>query len=330
MNYKQLSTEERETIFLCLEGGKSIRDAAKEIKRNHTTVSREVSRNKGPDGHYRPFVAQDESVKRKSQANSRNPRKDPRIMKHVEDKLSLNWSPDQISGRMKLLEIPGFSISKETIYQHVYNKDNKSLSLWVYLRRCKSRRSSWHERKPQKEMIQNRVFIGERPEYINNRLDYGHWETDLVIGARTAKDAISVTVERKARYTLLGKVATASSEEKTRATVSSMSNLPPWLRKSMTLDNGPENAGHENIGRMLKLAMYFCNPYSSWERGTVENTNGLLRQYFPKKTSFEGVTQRDLNLVAQLLNNRPRKILGYETPSEVFFRELNGAVRSRP
>lgn len=329
MNYKQLSAGERETIFLGLAKGKSIRVIAEEVKRSHATVSREISRNKGPDGHYRPFVAQDESVKRKSLANSQNPRKDPRVLRYVKDKLELNWSPDQISGRMKLLEIPGLSVSNETIYRYIYDKENRNLSLWVYLRRCRPRRSSWHNRKPQKEHIPNRIFIDERPECVNSRLEYGHWETDLVMGTKVAKDAISVSVERKARYTLLSKVATASSEEKTAAIVNSMADLPSWLRKSMTFDNGSENAGHENIRSILRLATYFCHAYSSWERGTVENTNGLIRQYFPKKTSFADITQRDLNLVAQLLNDRPRKILGYETPYEVFFRELNGAVGFR-
>lgn len=327
MGYSQLSESDRELIFLGREKGKSIRMIAKEIGRNPATVSRELNRNKDPDGLYKPSSAQMLSKERRILANSQNHRKDPRVLNYVREKLILNWSPEQTAGRMKL-DIPGFSISPETIYQYIYAKENRSLGLWVYLRRCRSRRSSWHERKPQKEKIPNRIFIDTRPRYVDQRLEYGHWETDLVLGTRTTRDAISVTVERRARYTILSKVKTASKEEKTRTTIESMGSLPPWLRRSITFDNGSENFGHEEIEKALRLSGFFCQPYSSWQIGTVENTNGLLRQYFPKRTSLADVTQRDLNLVATLLNDRPRKTLGYKTPYEVFSRELSVAVRS--
>ena len=323
----QLKDTEREKIYLYLNQGLSIRDIGKRIKRDHTVVSREIIRNKDPNGVYSPSRANEKAVERKSKANKANPLKNPYILRYVKSKLQDGWSPEEISGRIRI-DIPLFSVSTEAIYQYIYKPENKRMELWVYLRRRRPKRMKKGNRKVNREIIPNRVFIDERPEAVNNRENVGHWETDLMEGKRVTKDVVSVQVERKSRFLVLGKMPNKSSLEKVKVVVSRLEKLPPWMRKSITFDNGSENTKHEKIGKKLNSKTYFCHAYHPWEKGTVENTIGLMREYLPKKTSLSVITQRDLNLVAELLNSRPRKCLGFKTPYEVFYNELGGAFGS--
>ena len=319
-----LKDEEREKIYLYLNKGLSMRSIGRKIGRDHTVVVRELTRNKDPNGDYGPFKAHKIAMQRRSEANKNNPLKNPRILKYVKDKLQETWSPEQIAGRIKI-DIPNFSISPEAIYQYIYKSENKKLELWVYLRRKRPKRTSKYKRGVKREIIPNRVFIDERPEHINNREYIGHWESDLMEGKKTTKDVVSVTVERKSRFLIIGKMPNKTSGEKVKTLVSKMEKLPPWLRRSITFDNGTENYRHEEIGEKLNSGTYFCHAYRFWEKGTNENSIGLVREFFPKRSSLANVTQRDVNLVAELINSRPRKILGYKTPYEVFYKELNGA-----
>ncbi len=322
-----LTHAEREDIFLLLSQGCSFREIGEKIRRCHTTVSREIEKNKGSDGRYLPSLAQEESKKRKLEANSRNPLKDKRTFNYVREKLFEGWSPEQISGRIGI-DIPGLSISHETIYQYIYKPENKHLTLWVFLRRKQPGRVEKGGRKAKREIVPNRTFINERPEHINKRKQAGHWESDLMEGKKSDKSAVSASIERKSRLIILAKVEFKKAKDKAETIIRDLQKLPPHLRRSITFDNGSENARHEEIAKALGLKAYFTNPYHSWEKGTVENTIGLAREFFPKGESLEEITQRELNLAAQLLNNRPRKCLGFRTPSEVFYEELSGAFQN--
>lgn len=323
MNKGHLQEKERELIFLYLNQGFSFRKIGKRIKRNHSVVLREIERNKDSRGRYSSFTAQKTALTRRTEANKKNPLKNSLILRYVKHKLFLNWSPEQISGRIKI--DLGLNVCHETIYQYIYRKENKNLSLWVHLRRACPKRIKKKDRKVKREFIPNRIFIDQRPEYINQRKTIGHWESDLMLGKRETKEVVSVEIERKTKYLLIKKLQNQTSEEKIYSLIQTLEKLPPWLRKSITFDNGSENAKHQRIQRKLNLDTYFCHPYSSWERGTVENTIGLLRQYFPKKHSLENITQKDLNFIAYMINNRPRKCLGFLTPAEVFEKALSGA-----
>jgi len=319
-----LSCEEREKIFLLSNQGETLREIGRQLGRDHSVISRELERNDGPNGVYSPAKAQQVALLRRSQANSRNPLKDERIFRYVNEKLPLDWSPEEISGRIKI-DLPGKSISYETIYKHIYRKENRPQTLWAYLRRHRPKRQKKRDRHVKREAILNRVFIDQRPSEVDERKRVGHWESDLVLGRRETKEVASVTVERKTKYVVIAKMNRPSAVEKKQALISGLSKFPPWLRKSITFDNGFENACHEEVSYELQIETYFCHPYSSFERGTVENTNGLIRQYLPKKISFKNVTQREMNLIASNLNDRPRKKLGYLTPAEAFQKAFSGA-----
>ncbi len=199
---KHLTEYEREKIFKYLERGESQRNIGRILGRDHRTIGRELKRNPGLFGAYSPVLAQKAAREREKISNSKRSRKNPRILRYVKDKLELDWSPEQIAGRMEV-DFPDsedFCICHETIYNHIYRRENRNLGLWVHLRRSRPRRMKRHERKPQKEIIQGRIFIDNRPDCINQRAEVGHWESDLVLGRQKDKEAISVTVERKVKY----------------------------------------------------------------------------------------------------------------------------------
>lgn len=304
-----------------------MRDIGKVINRDHSVISREIKRNKGSDDTYQPSQAHKTAEQRKHKANSVNPLKHGRILKYAKAKLQQGWSPEQIAGRIKL-DLPTFSISHEAIYQYIYRQENQDQTLWVFLRKKQTRRASKFGRKVNRLCIPNRVFIDERPKHIDQRKEIGHWESDLMEGRRSSKAAVSVTVERKSRFVILQKVQTKTASDKADALIESMSCLPSWHRKSITFDNGTENAKHQLAAKELGVKTYFCHPYHSWEKGGVENNIGFIREYIPKGSDMQRVTQRMINLVAMKLNERPRKCLGYLTPNEVFYKGLSGAFES--
>jgi IS30 family transposase len=324
MGKGHLGKEEREQLFLYIHQGLSLREIGRRLGRDHTVVSREIERNKGPDGSYRPFQAHQLAGERRGRANRANPRKSERVWHYVRAKLFDQWSPEQIAGRIALdtLEL---SISPETIYQYIYHPANRHLSLWQCLRRAYPKRRKKGGRQVNREIIPNRIGIDQRPAEIDARKKVGHWESDLMLGTRETTDAVSVTVERKTRYVLVHKLPNQTAAAKKTALLSDLSSVPFRLRKSITVDNGREHMLHQEISQALHLDFYFCHPYAAYERGTVENTIGLMRQYLPKKTSFAQLTEKEINLIAGLLNHRPRKCLGFLTPAEVFNLELGGA-----
>lgn len=321
MKKGHLTDLERDRIAIYLQQGLSHRQIGLQLDRHNSTISEEINKNKGPDGTYYPSLAQKKADQRISTANSANSRKKPGVWNYVKEKLIESWSPDQISHRIEA--DTNHYVCAETIYRYIYASENKHLTLWVYLRRKQPKRVKKRGRKVQKSRLKNRVFIGQRELAANQRSVPGHWETDLMEGSRREKDCVSVSCDRKTRYILLTKVNSKSAQDKTESLINQLGKFPSWLKRTITSDNGLEHTRHEQISKELNIKYYFCHPYSSWERGTVENSIGLLREFLPKKKSLRQISQRDLNLLSIILNNRPRKSLGYLTPQEAMIKEIN-------
>jgi len=318
----RLSLAEREEIAVRLAQGWSYRRIAQQLNRAASTISRELRRNGGPDQVYRGVLAQrraDRRVKRpKPSKLSMNP-----VLRHkVEVMLDQKKSPEQIAGRLKH-DHPGnpdMHVSHETIYQELYIQTrgglNKELS--THLRRGHTKRKSQGTHRARQPMIKDKVMIKDRPVEVDDRIIPGHWEGDLIMGTEN-KSAIGVVIERVSNLVLLVYLPEGHGPDKVAKAISNVfADLPSHLRRSVTWDQGREMANHRLISATTGLDVYFCDPHSPWQRASNENTNGLLRQYFPKGTSLKRYTAEDLRFVEAQMNDRPRKRLGFLTPAEVF------------
>ena len=317
--YKHLSCEERDKITILRAQGMSYYGISTAIGRDKSTISREINRNKTPVYNvYLPHKAHERAIERKQESGKRDRLKNPIIMTYVATKLKLCWSPEQISGRLPF-EHPKQNISHEAIYQYIYDKENRKLcDLTIYLARAnKKRRIRGHSSKHQKSHIPHRVSIDKRPSYIEKRVQPGHWEADTVI-SRQSKKAIAVILERSSRMLHIAKLSSKSSGKLKIAVKSCLSRHPKHMKRTITYDNGSENVEHQKINDTLGTKSYFCNPYHSWEKGSVENAAGLIRRFLPKKTDFATISHQQIKYIETLLNNRPRKCLDYKTPAEVF------------
>lgn len=324
--YKQLNIEEREAIQEGLWGGKSIRSIAESLGRSPATISREITRNGfHPGSKYRPRLAQSKFQSRIIKRGQRERLKNEQIRNYVVAQLKGGYSPEQIAGRLTV-DYPEFKISYESIYQYIYaqyyrNGYGRCIGddLRIYLkRRHKTRHPKHLPFRPQRLRIIDAVSISQRPPEIDLRLELGHWEGDSVISGQS-KDGLNTLVERKSGLLFMTKIKNGTASETSQTVISRLAVLPQAKRQTLTLDNGPENAGHKIIAEKLGTACYFARPYHSWERGTNENTNGLIRYYFPKKTDFAKVSEEQIKRVEDILNNRPRKRLNWLTPIEVFY-----------
>lgn len=316
--YKQLSQEEREHIAYLLSEGNSLGNIAKALGRNKGTISRELARNSAPEyRRYTPCRAHARACERKITANTHERLKNNFIRQYVWDSLKQGWSPEQISGRIRL-DHPGCSVNHEAIYQYIYHPQNpQRLEMINLLRRAhKKRRNKSIGRKEKKTKIPHRIPIDARPESVQNRNRYGHWEGDSMV-SRKSKAALNTLAERKSRLVLITKLPRKGAAETNKAIINRLKKLPAGGRQTLTLDNGTENAKHEQLSARLGIKCYFAHPYSSWERGTNENLNGLIRWYLPKGTDFSKITPEQIARIEYLLNSRPRKCLGYKTPLEV-------------
>ena len=280
-------------------------EIAEVLQRNESTISRELARNSGRRG-YRPKQAHSKSVERQA-INARTI--DDATWRFAQDKLLEQWSPEQISGHA--------AVSPETVYQWVYADKRAGGLLWKNLR-CQKLRKKRYGKAERRGTIPNRLSIDDRPVIVETRSRIGDWEADTVIG-KNHRQAIVSIVERKTGFTLIRKVERKTAQAVSQAMIGL---LKPHRKKvrTITLDNGKEFAGHEDIAKKLKADFYFAHPYSSWERGTNENTNGLIRQYFPNDSDFTTITEQEIDMVMERLNNRPRKRLGFKTPNQVFFK----------
>lgn len=322
MKHNKLSGKERDKIALLKVSGESMSEIALKLGRSKSTIWDELNRNgtwEGGEFTYEAIFAQEEYELRKSKAGRREPLKNDFVYKYTIDKLRSGWSPEQISGRLKREHKSdnNLTVSHEAIYQYVYNPKNCEERLWEYLPRHKKKRKQKGGRKVHKSRIENRISIHLRPKTIDQRLEFGHFEGDTVEGLGH-RDGFHTEVERLSRITFAVKVKSISSEEALKAQKEIFTDLPNKARMSVTLDNGRENHLHSELKKDLGINTYFADPYSSWQRGTNEYHNGLIRRYFPKKTNLTEVTQEELNEVLWEINNRPRKVLQYQTPLEVF------------
>ena len=332
-NYKKIGKKERGLIARMLAQGKKIREIARLLCRSPSTISNEVSRNQVWDGDkfiYESIVAQEEYESRKSEAGKRKPLKNKWVYQYVINHLQLGWTPEQISGRLKRKHplVKSRTVGMETIYRYIYNPKNKDEVLWEYLPRGQKKRKKQKGRSVHKSHIKARISISKRLLRVNKRKEFGHFEGDSVEGLRSVGDGIHTEVERMSRMFFAVKVKAISSEETIKVQTGIFEKLPPPARKSVTLDNGRENHLHMRLNRALNMKTYFCHPYASYERGTNENTNGLLRRYLPKQTDFSKITQDELDEILSEINNRPRKVLKYQTAQEVFTNLINSCSDS--
>ncbi len=317
--YLQLSSEERDKIAVLRAKGFSVSAIARNIGRDKSTVSRELRRNGTKKRRlYWPHKAQQRAKERKEQSGQR-PRLKNRLMKKViVEQIRLGWSPEIVSGRLSKV-YPGSKISHEAIYQFIYTKEGRDMNLKQCLPRAhRIRQRRGFSRKHSKTHIPRRVDIDQRPAYVELRREAGHWEVDTIASRRPRLAALAVTLERTSRAIRLKKIIRKTSLRFSNAVIDCLKDYPQHLRRTITYDNGPENVHHQRTNQKLGTRSYFCRPYHSWEKGSVEQVIGLIRRYIPKKTDLTGISIRELRRIENLLNNRPRKCLNYDTPSEVF------------
>jgi IS30 family transposase len=317
MIYTHLSQKERYHIENLKSEGLSQNRIAKILGRSASTLSRELRRNEGKRG-WRPCQAHEKARDRLVERGHANVRKisEPAWEYAKTQLIEHQWSPEQIAGRLKLEKKDG--ISHESIYQRIGQDKKAGGTLHTHLRCQKKRRRRYGTKGRGKPKIPNRVGIEERSKLVAERLRIGDWEGDTIIGGK-CKGALVSSVERVSRFTVLGKVSTKDPIKVAETFIDKLSPFKEFA-STMTLDNGGEFCLHEKFAKELDMKVYFATPYCSWERGTNENTNGLIRQYFKKKMNFDAITDDDIRRVEYKLNNRPRKCLGYKTPYEVFIK----------
>jgi IS30 family transposase len=331
MPYVQLTREERYVIAHLRMFKLSLREIARRLNRHHSTVSRELKRNGPdyPDGVYWYDSAQAQALERKAIPRHQRRRTHRALYRHVAQRLQARWSPACIAGRL-VVDYPRASamrVSHETIYRWIFRDAQAGGQLYRCLclshkRRCKQRRYG-----SLRGLIPNRVSITERPAVVDRRSRFGDWEGDTVYGKRT-RFCLLTQVERKSRYLIAAKIPDRRAHSVAACKIAQFSPLPRRWRRTLTLDNGKEFAGFKHVEQATGLRVFFADPCCAWQRGTNENTNGLLRQYFPKGTDFSQISNDELAFVVRALNNRPRKCLDYRTPSEIVHQALGGALGS--
>jgi len=316
-----LTLAEREEISRSVAAGQSIRSMATLVGRAPSTISREIMRNGGQEC-YRASLADQAAWDRGRRPKACRLAGNRTLAHIVAGKLQLLWSPEQIAGWLKRTypDDETFQVSHETIYRSLFIQARGVLKkeLLQHLRRTRAMRRSRHhtQKADDRRRIRDPVSISERPATVEDRAVPGHWEGDLLCG--TGSSQIATLVERHTRYVMLVKVASKDAETFANTLIKNAHKLPQELYKSLTWDRGTEMADHKRFTLATDIKVYFCDPQNPWQRGTNENTNGLLRQYFPKGTDISGYSQAHLNAVARKLNARPRKTLNYETPAERF------------
>jgi len=323
---KHLSSEERHVISAYLKDKLSLRAIANKLQRSVSSISDEVSINGGRD-NYDPNVAHFNAQLRKWNANSRNPMKNKRVWDYVLTKLNEGLSPEQIAGRIKndYKKDKTMRISHETIYVFVNSSEGRALDLAKRLRRkrFKKLRKGKMKALPLKKIkIPNRTSITKRPNAVAKKKRFGDWESDLMEGKRGTKAALSVQKERKSQYVCLKKITNKTAKESNLAIKLNFSVFPKEILRTITYDNGSENVNHDEINYLFEMLSFFCDAYASWQKGSVENVIGLVREYLPKRTDLSKVSNEEIQVIQDRLNNRPRKCLGYKTPHEVLSKHI--------
>lgn len=328
--YKHLTIEERETIQLMLWKKKSIRDIAKAVDRSPSSVSREIKKNISGRNIYTPRASHNRALEKRKSRGRKDRLKNQEVRNYVVTHLKEKWSPEQIAGRIRL--DLNEQISHEAIYQYIYYQVYRQghgylkpncEDLRIYLRRKKKRRTHKGARRCQSVFKPKGTIIDERPAIIEQRKRIGDWESDTV-ESKDYKPGINTLVERQTGLVFISKLFDKTSRATTIAIVKRLNYLPLKAKQTITFDNGTENSNWQELERRTKIKTFFCHAYHSWERGTNENTNGLIREYFPKKTDFTTIPNEEIKRVEQNLNARPRKRLNFKTPLEAFSVALRG------
>jgi len=327
MSYRHLTEHERYVISH-LRSTFSIREIARRLNRHHATISRELKRAKSryPYAVYWYDWAQPLALERTRKPRYFRRQSNSRLVKYVEARLRKQWSPEEISNRLRI-DYPNddsMRVSPETIYRWVYLEATVAGDLYLNLRRRRKKRRR-QKRYVKGYRFADRKLITQRPEIVDGRQRYGDWEGDTIEGKKSS-GYIATVVERKSRYLLANKLENKKAATLSAQGTKSFRAIPRKMRKTLTVDNGSEFADFKKFEVETGLDIYFANPYSPWQRGANENTNGLLRQYFPKGSDFKKVTEEEVLLAVKTLNNRPRKCLDYRTPCEIFWKVARGAL----
>lgn len=331
MKYSHFSIEERELLQTLWWQRQSVRSIAKALKRSPSSVSRELRRNFPPEHKvYTPRLAHERALEYRKHRGRTERLKSAPIRTYVINHLKQGWSPEQVSHRMELDGIG--TISHEAIYQYVYHhihRDGWGLlkpgreDLRMYLRRHRKRRMKKGLRRSQRVFKPRGRSIEVRPAVVNDRLRIGDWESDTVESVNR-RPGVNTLVERKTGYVFITRLKDRTGDATVAAITGRLKALPEHLKQTVTFDNGPENSDWQTLERRTNMEAYFAHPYASWERGTNENTNGLAREYLPKGTNFDTISDEEIQHVEYLLNNRPRKRLGWKSPLEA----MSVALRS--
>ena len=315
MNYKHITTNERCCIANFLSLGLSLRKIAKHLNRNISTISREVKRN-STNGKYLAHIACENYAKNRKNCGAKGKSSNPTLIKYIEDGLEKTWSPEQIAGRLRLdyQDDKSMKIGFKTIYRWLYQKNIAKGNVNRLRRKGKSLNP-----KETRDKFNIGKSIKDRPKEVRKRETIGHWELDTVVSSRgKSKACLSTFVERKSRFLIAQVMENRKSLTLNFHCFTAFKDIPTNLIKTFTVDRGKEFAGYVDIENTLNIDVYFADAYASWQRGTNENTNGLLREFYPKKFDFSSINQKELDNIVTIINNRPRKCLGYKTPAEVF------------
>lgn len=339
-HYSHLSLAERVQIEKLVDSGVSLNQIARRLGRAPSTISREIRQRSwrpsntaaaytpyGPHlkfgdktkRQYRSVIAQADADRNSARSHQIVKMKNDRLVAWVCDHLRKGWTPQEMAGRLSLLfpDDPAMRVNHETIYAWIYRPDQKVHARWQYLTRGQKRRRKRGGRGAHHQRINYRVPIAERPSVVDDRSEFGHWEADSILGLR-GTGAIHTEVERTSRMVMARKITGTTADETLRVQFEIFVKLPPHSVKSITADNGSEFAYHYKFADQTGIPTYFADPYSSWQRGTNEHFNGRIRKYLPKGTNFSELTDEELQDYVNEINNRPRKILGWRTPAEVF------------
>jgi IS30 family transposase len=323
MSYHHLTMDERNVIYRMQFQGYGQAETARCLGRHRSTVSRECRRNAAADGRYWPGQAQTRANIRR-RAHLRRPKTGHRrLMAYVRDRLMQHWSPEQISGRLRTrapADLEGLSLSHTTIYRWIWSEPEQACQLRPFLRIARKPRRKPYGKPSRQGHIAGKRSIEERPDEANERTRLGDWEGDTMVG-KGRQGYLLTCVDRASRYLIARKLDACASQPVARRLQQTIRRLPAAKRRSLTLDNGREFAHPRELEKKLALPIYFAHPYHAWERGTNENTNGLLRQYLPKGADLAQLTPAQLRSHVCQLNHRPRKCLGFRTPFEAFQRE---------
>ena len=313
--YHQLTAYQRYPIYALKKAGHAQQTIASTLEVSPSTISRELRRNRGQRG-YRPRQAHQHALTRRRQ-KAQVTKMTPEVVEQIEADLRQEWSPEQIAGRLEATG--GLRLSPERIYQHIRSDRQLGGTLYQHLRHRQKKRKKRYGKLDARGQIKDRVSIDQRPAIVEEKNRIGDWEIDLVMGAK-GQGALVSLVERRSRYTLLGKVTSKQADEVAATTVDLLAPHKEYT-ETITADNGKEFAHHTAISQALDAAVYFAHPYHAWERGLNENTNGLIRQYVPKGKSMDTLSEAQVHHIMDRLNHRPRKGLAFQTPHEILCKE---------